>query len=487
MINKLVPLIFDDSVKGRRGYVNPPSGVDTKAPIPQAYLRKSECNWPEVSELDVVRHFTRLSRMNYSVDTHFYPLGSCTMKYNPRITEKIAQLSGFTDLHPLLPQLKHGEKFAQGALQVLYEMEQLLCEITGFKAFTMQPLAGAHGELSGVMMIAAYHKAKGNNKKNILVPDAAHGTNPATAAIVGYEIVSVKTAPNGELDIEDLKTKVNQDTAGMMMTCPDTHGIFQSQIDQIAEIIHAVDGLMYYDGANLNAILGRCRPGDVGFDVMHINIHKTFSAPHGGGGPGSGPVGVGERLLPFLPISRVVKNTDGDFALNYDYPQSVGYVASFYGNFSVILKAFAYTLLLGGQGLKETSDHAVLNANYVRACLKDRYELPYDRICMHEVVFSASEQVKRGVHTLDIAKFLIDKGFHPPTIYFPMTVKEAIMIEPTETESRQSIDEFIQAMIEADELSKTDPESFHNMPTTMPISRPDDVKAAKDINTCYHC
>ncbi|MBF0479553.1 MAG: aminomethyl-transferring glycine dehydrogenase subunit GcvPB [Candidatus Omnitrophica bacterium] len=485
MLNQPVDLIFNKSVKGRRGYVNPPVGVDAHAPIPQAFMRKSECNWPEVSELDVVRHFTLLSRLNYSVDTNFYPLGSCTMKYNPRITEKIAQLSGFTDLHPLLPQLLQGEKFTQGALQVLFEMEEWLCEITGMKAFTLQPLAGAHGELAGVMMIAAYHRAKGNKKKYIIVPDAAHGTNPATASIVGYEILSVKTTPQGILDLDDLKSKVNNDVAGLMLTCPDTHGIFHSDIDKIAEIIHAVDGLMYYDGANLNAILGRCRPGDVGFDVMHINIHKTFSAPHGGGGPGSGPVGVSDRLLPFLPISRVIKRADGSFALNYDYPQSVGYISSFYGNFSVLLKAFAYTLILGGDGLKQTSDHAVLNANYIRACLKDYYTVPYDRICMHEVVFSAEKQVARGVHAIDVAKFLIDKGYHPPTVYFPMTVKEAIMVEPTETESKQSIDEFIQVMIKADELSKTAPESFHDMPKTMPISRPDEVKAAKDINTCY--
>ena len=478
-------LIFEKSVAGKRGYRNPSSDVGHLAKIPEKYQRKQECGLPEVSELDVVRHFTLLSQQNFSVDTQFYPLGSCTMKYNPKFNERIAQMPAFAELHPLLPQLKQGEKLAQGALEVLYEMEQLLCEITGMDNFTMQPLAGAHGELTGVMMMAAYHKAKGNKKKYIIIPDSAHGTNPATAAIAGYEIISVSSDKNGVMSLDELKKKLTNEVAGLMVTCPDTHGIFHSQIDEIARLIHSVDGLMYYDGANLNAVLGRFRPGDVGFDVMHINLHKTFSTPHGGGGPGAGPVGVNKKLAPYLPISRVIKKEDGSYALNYDYPESIGYIASFYGNFTIILRAYAYTLLLGKEGLKETTDHAVLNANYIRERLKDRFELAFDRLCMHEAVFSASRQAKRGVHALDIAKFLIDEGIHPPTIYFPLTVKESIMIEPTESESRQTLDHFIDVMLKIDALSKTQPEIVAGRPQSTPVSRPDEVKAARDVNTNY--
>lgn len=478
-------LIFEKSVAGKKGYRNPSRDIDVHIQIPEKYQRKRECGLPEVSELDVVRHFTLLSRQNFSVDTQFYPLGSCTMKYNPKCNERIAQIPAFAGLHPLLPQLKQGEKLAQGALEVLYEMEQLLCEITGMDNFTMQPLAGAHGELTGVMMMAAYHKAKGNKKKYIIIPDSAHGTNPATAAIAGYEIISVSSDKNGVMSLDELKKKLTNEVAGLMVTCPDTHGIFHSQIDEIARLIHSVDGLMYCDGANLNAVLGRFRPGDVGFDVMHINLHKTFSTPHGGGGPGAGPVGVNKKLVPYLPISRVIKKEDGSYALNYDYPGSIGYIASFYGNFAIILRAYAYTLLLGKEGLKETTDHAVLNANYIRARLKDRFELAYDRLCMHEAVFSASRQAKRGVHALDIAKFLIDEGIHPPTIYFPLTVKESIMIEPTESESRQTLDHFIDVMLKIDELSKTQPEIAAGRPQSTPVSRPDEVKAARDVNTNY--
>ncbi|MCK5180706.1 MAG: aminomethyl-transferring glycine dehydrogenase subunit GcvPB, partial [Candidatus Omnitrophica bacterium] len=359
--------------------------------------------------------------------------GSCTMKYNPKFTETVAAVEGFVNLHPLLPQLKHGEKLVQGALEMLYDMERLLCEITGMDRFTMQPLAGAHGELTGVMMMAAYHKAKGNKKKYIIVPDSAHGTNPATAAIAGYEIVSVNSDKNGVMDLNELKEKITDETAGLMVTSPNTLGIFNSDIDKIAEMVHAVDGIMYYDGANLNAILGRCRPGDIGFDVMHMNLHKTFSTPHGGGGPGSGPVGVNEKLIPFLPISMVDRRDDGTYYLNYDYPESIGYLASFYGNFSIILRAYAYIIMAGEEGLKKVSNHAVLNANYIKECLKEYFHLAYDRICMHESVFSASKQAERGVHAIDIAKFLIDQNMHPPTVYFPLSVKESIMIEPTET------------------------------------------------------
>lgn len=478
-------LIFEKSKSGRRGYLNPPSDVDVVGEIPEHCRRGVDCPLPELTELEVVRHFTRLSQKNFSVDTQFYPLGSCTMKYNPKFTEKIANMESFTQMHPLTPQLCHGEKWAQGSLGVLYEAEELLCEITGMQAFTMQPLAGAHGELTGVMMIAAYHKARSNKKKYIIIPDAAHGTNPATAAIAGYETKSVPTDEHGVMDIKALEAVVDDDVAGLMLTCPNTHGIFNSHIEKISELIHSVDGIMYYDGANLNAVMGKCRPGDIGFDVVHLNLHKTFATPHGGGGPGSGPVGVSEKLIAYLPISRVMKRDDGVYYLNYDLKDSIGYIASFYGNFSVILKAFAYILILGKEGLIKTSEHAVVNANYMLARLKDHFDLPYDRTCMHEVVFSASNQAARGVHAIDIAKYLIEQGVHPPTIYFPLSVKEAMMIEPTETETKDAMDDFIAKMIEADKLSQSQPEVFHSLPQNTPISRPDEVKAAREINTNY--
>ncbi|MCA9406345.1 MAG: aminomethyl-transferring glycine dehydrogenase subunit GcvPB [Candidatus Omnitrophica bacterium] len=478
-------LIFEKSVSGKRGYLNPKSDVPVQGTIPEKYLRSEAATLPEVSELEAVRHFTSLSQRNFSIDTNFYPLGSCTMKYNPKFTEAVAQIPGFAHLHPMLPQLKNGERLTQGALEVLYDMDRLMCEMTGMDSFTLQPLAGAHGELTGVMMMAAYHKSKGNKKKYIIVPDSAHGTNPATAAIAGYEAISIPSKADGTMDLKILEEKINDEVAGLMLTCPNTHGIFNANIDKIAEMIHAVDGIMYYDGANLNAILGRCRPGDIGFDVMHINTHKTFTTPHGGGGPGSGPVGVKEKLIPFLPISRVVKKESGEFGLDYDYPDSIGYIASFYGNFALLLRAYAYILLMGKEGLEAVSNHAVLNANYVKERLKKYYKLAFDRLCMHESVFSASLQAERGVHALDIAKFLIDQGIHPPTVYFPLTVKESIMIEPTETEAKEMLDEFVDKMIAADELSRTDPESFHHMPTTTPVTRPDEVKAARDINTNY--
>lgn len=478
-------LIFEKSVKGKPGYLNPLSDVDVKAELPAKLRRSADASLPEVTELDAVRHFTLLSQRNFSVDTQFYPLGSCTMKYNPKINEAVARMPRFMNLHPLLPQLEKGEMLTQGALEVLYELEHWFCEMTGLSNFTLQPLAGAHGELTGVMLMAAYHKAKGNKKKYIMVPDSAHGTNPATAAIAGYDIITIPSKESGELDLEALKASLTDEVAGLMITCPNTYGIFDPNIDKVAELIHSVDGIMYYDGANLNAILGRSRPGDVGFDVMHINTHKTFTTPHGGGGPGAGPVGVNKKLEPFLPISRVIKRADGTFALNYNYPDSIGYISAFYGNFALLLRAYTYMLMQGKEGLKEISNHAVLNANYIKERLKDRYKIAFDRHCMHECLFSASTQADRGVHAIDVAKFLIDQKIHPPTVYFPITVREAIMVEPTETESKQIMDVFIDAMIEADELSKTNPDSFHDMPRTTPISRPDEAKAARELNTNY--
>ena len=475
-------LIFEKSVPGRAGFKIPRQDVPIDVSFPKKYLRQKAPELPQVSELDVVRHYTNLSRMNFSVDTNFYPLGSCTMKYNPKFNEEIAKLPGFRELHPLLPQLKGGGILAQGSLEVISRMEELLCEITGMAGFTMQPLAGAHGELTGCMIIAAYHKFKGNRRKYIIVPDSSHGTNPASAATVGYDVVVIPTDKNGCMDIDKFKSKLNRDVAGVMLTCPNTLGIFNSEIKKISDLVHSVGALMYYDGANLNAIIGKMRPGDVGFDIVHLNLHKSFSTPHGGGGPGAGPIGVRKELERFLPLPRVIKRTDGSYALDYNQPDSIGYIAPFYGNFAVLLKAYAYMVYLGKSGLIDVSEKAVLNANYCRVQLQKYFKLPYDRICMHEFVLSASKQKEKGVSALDIAKFLIDKGIHPPTIYFPLIVKEAIMIEPTETESKQTLDEFIEAMIEAAKLTETEPERLHNAPLNMPCRRLDETKAARDLN-----
>ena len=478
-------LIFEKSVSGRRGFRLPESDVPVKAQIPEKYLRSQSAEFPQISELDAVRHYMHLSQKNYSIDTQFYPLGSCTMKYNPKFTEQLARIPSFMNLHPLLPQLAGGEALTQGALEVLYHLEELMCEMTGLDAFTLQPLAGAHGELTGIMLMAAYHKSKGNNKKYIIVPDSAHGTNPASAAIAGYETISIPSDKNGNMDLVKLKEAINDDVAGLMMTVPSTLGLFENNIDEISKMIHAVDGIMYYDGANLNAVLGRCRPGDIGFDVMHINTHKTFTTPHGGGGPGSGPVGVNKKLEKFLPVSRVIRKSDGHFALSYDFPDSIGYIAPFYGNFGLLIRAYGYILMLGKQGLMDTTNHAVLNANYMKDRLKPYFKLAYDRLCMHESVFSAAQQAERGVHAIDIAKYLIDQGVHPPTVYFPLIVPEAIMIEPTESESKPVMDQFIEDMIKADQLSKDQPDSFKDFPKSMPISRPDEVKAARELKTSY--
>lgn len=472
-------LIFETSVPGRQGLTLPESGVPTRADIRPDLLRAKPAALPELSELDVARHFTALSRKNFGVDTGFYPLGSCTMKYNPKINERIAALPGFAELHPLLPQLSTGERLVQGALGVLYEMDQALRELCGMAAFTMQPLAGSHGELTGVMMMAAYHKDRGNKKTTVLIPDSAHGTNPASAAIAGFGVKSVPSDKHGVMDLDALKSMLDDSIAGLMLTCPNTLGLFNPHIADICKLVHDVDGLMYYDGANLNAILGRVRPGDLGFDIVHLNLHKTFSTPHGGGGPGAGPVGVCERLTEFLPISVVCQSRDGSYYLDYDRPKSIGYIAPFYGNFGIVLRAYAYILMLGREGVLRVSENAVLNANYVREKLKDVYDLPFDQVCKHECVFSASRQMKNGVHAIDIAKALIDRGFHPPTVYFPLTVPEAMMIEPTETESKETLDAFIAAMRDIAEQAQADPESFHLCPTTTPVSRLDETRAAR--------
>jgi glycine dehydrogenase subunit 2 len=475
-------LIFDKSVPNRRGVLPPKSDVSTSIHIKKELLRNADARLPELSELDVVRHFTELSRRNFGVDTNFYPLGSCTMKYNPKVAERIASYPGFAHLHPLMPQLRMGGLLAQGALEVLYDMDELLCEITGMAGFTMQPMAGAHGELCGIMIMAAYHRDRGNKKTTVLIPDSAHGTNPASAAIAGYKVVSVPSDNRGVMDINALKKMVNSETAGVMLTCPNTLGIFEPDIKEICDCLHSVDGLTYYDGANLNAIVGKAKPADFGFDIVHLNLHKTFATPHGGGGPGAGPVGVIEKLLDYLPVSIVVKRNDGTFALEYDRPKSIGYIAPFYGNFAVILRAYVYILMLGKEGLREAAENAVLNANYIKHKLKDYYDLPFNGLCKHECVFSAERQMANGVHAIDIAKALIDAGFHPPTVYFPTIVKESMMIEPTETESKETLDAFIEAMLAIAETAQKDPEKLKAAPVTMPVGRLDETAAAKNVD-----
>ncbi|MFQ5952288.1 MAG: aminomethyl-transferring glycine dehydrogenase subunit GcvPB, partial [Candidatus Omnitrophota bacterium] len=371
-------LIFEKSKEGRRGVKLPSSDVPAQVEVPSKFRRKKDATLPSASEPDAVRHFTNLSKMNFSIDSNFYPLGSCTMKYNPKFTEKIADLEEFASLHPLQPQLVKGNTLTQGALEVIYNLEELLCEITGMDAYTSQPMAGAHGELTGIMLIAAYHKHNGNRKKFIIIPDSGHGTNPASAAIAGYTVKTIRSDENGVMSLKEFKEALNDDLAAVMLTCPNTVGLFNPHIKEITDLTHEAGGFVYYDGANLNAIMGKARPGDLGFDVVHLNLHKTFGTPHGGGGPGAGPVGVKKELIPFLPISRVVKKDDGTFALDYDEPLSIGYIAQFYGNFAVMLKAYAYILLLGKEGLIEASEDTVLNANYLKEKLKDYYDIPYD-------------------------------------------------------------------------------------------------------------
>ncbi len=475
------PLLSELSRPGRPGVTLPGSDVPAASLPPSNLLREKAARLPELSELDIVRHYTRLSQLNFSIDTHFYPLGSCTMKYNPRFTDQAANLEGLRGLHPWLALTPETLELCQGGLEIISRLEDLLCEITGMDAATTQPLAGAHGEMMGIMLIDAYHRSRGNRKKKIIVPDSSHGTNPASASAAGYDIVTIPSLPNGELDIEALKASLDSDVAALMLTCPNTLGIFEHRIDEIAALAHQHDCLLYYDGANLNAILGQVRPGDIGFDVVHINTHKTFATPHGGGGPGAGPVAVKAKLAPFLPLPRVEKDAQGRYTVRTNDKTSVGQIAAFFGNYGVLVRALAYILLLGKEGLIRVSENAVLNAKYIKARLRDLYELPYDGSSLHECVFSASEQAKRGVSAMDIAKYLLDQGLHAPTVYFPLIVKEALMIEPTETESRESIERFIEAMREADRLSRQDPDSFHDLPKNLPISRPDEALAARKL------
>lgn len=475
-------LVYEKSVTGRRGLRVSKSDVPTSIHLRGDLLRARDAALPELSELDVVRHFTELSRRNFGVDTNFYPLGSCTMKYNPKVCERIASYPGFAHLHPLLPQLRGGGMLTQGALEVLYEMDMLLREICGMAAFTMQPMAGAHGELTGIMMMAAYHRDRGNKKHIVLAPDSAHGTNPASAAIAGYTVKSVPSDENGLMSMTALKEMLTDDVAGLMLTSPNTLGLFNPHVKEICDLIHSVDGLAYYDGANLNAIVGKVRPGDLGFDIVHLNLHKTFATPHGGGGPGAGPVGVVEKLADYLPISTVAKREDGTFALDYNRPKTIGYIAPFYGNFAIVLRAYVYILMAGREGLERVAENAVLNANYIKEKLRPYYDIPHPRTCKHECVLSASRQTQHGIHAIDLAKGLIDAGYHPPTMYFPLIVKEALMIEPTECESKETMDAFIDAMIALAKTAETEPDKLKNAPVTTPVGRLDETAAARSLN-----
>ena len=407
------------------------------------------------------------------------------MKYNPRFTEKVAALESFSTLHPLQPQLVKGGMHTQGAMQVIYNLEQLLCGITGMSTFTTQPMAGAHGELTGVMLIAAYHKSRGDKRDHIIIPDSGHGTNPASAAIAGFEVKTIKSDSKGVMDMKLYREALNDKTAGVMLTCPNTLGIFNPHIKEITQLAHDSGAIMYYDGANLNAIMGKTRPGDLGFDIVHLNLHKTFSTPHGGGGPGAGPVGVKDFLSEFLPTSRIIMRDDGTFALDYKRPESIGYISPFYGNFGILLRAYSYILYMGRDGLIEASENAVLNANYLKNRLKDYFDIPYPDDTLHEFVLSVKDYAENGVKALDFAKALIDKGFHPPTVYFPLNVKEAMMIEPTETESKETIDAFADELIRLADLAKKNPEKFHNFPVTTSVSRPDETAAVKTPNLHY--
>lgn len=472
-------LIFERSREGRGCAILP--GLDVPAAeLPEALRRGKKLHLPQIAEVDISRHYTALMKRTHGVNDGFYPLGSCTMKYNPKINDEMAGLPGFSRIHPLQPA-----HTVQGCLKALCMAEELLCEITGMDGMTFQPAAGAHGEFTGLMLIQAYHESRGDQKRTkIIVPDAAHGTNPASASMVGYEVVSIPSNSEGCVDLEKLRAAVGEDTAGLMLTNPNTVGIFDKNILEITRIIHDAGGLNYYDGANLNAVMGMVRPGDMGFDVIHLNLHKTFSTPHGGGGPGSGPVGCKELLKPFLPVFHQVREGD---SCQFDTPaQSIGSVKAFYGNFLVVLRALAYVLTLGAEGIPEASANAVLNANYLMHELAGLYEMAYDGPCMHEFVMSLSKLKKEnGVSAMDIAKSLLDHGIHPPTMYFPLIVEEALMVEPTETESKETLDQAAAVFRSIYETALSDPQGLHEAPVRTPIRRPDELGAARNPKLRY--
>jgi len=475
-------LIFELSKEGRRGHVLPAVDVPSKNiedMLPAKALRSEAAELPQVAENEVVRHYLTLSQLNHHVDRAFYPLGSCTMKYNPKINERLAALSGFSMLHPEQPP-----ESVQGALALMYEMQEYLKAITGFSGVTLQPAAGAHGELVGMLLIRKYHQSKGRQRNVILVPDSAHGTNPASARVAGFITKTIKSNSAGLVDMEDLRARVNEDVAGFMLTNPNTLGIFEGQLKEIRELMDSVDALMYMDGANLNALFGLVRPADSGFDVMHLNLHKSFSTPHGGGGPGSGPVAVNDKLKAFLPVPVVEKTKDG-YILTEDVPQSIGKVQAYYGNFAIVLRAYVYIRMLGPAGLRRVAENALINANYLKARLSGVYETGYEGPAMHEFVLSAERQKKRGAKALDIAKRLLDFGLHPPTIYFPLIVKEAMMIEPTETESKEMLDVFTEALLQIDREIDENVEIVQTAPHSTPVRRLDEAGAARNLDINY--
>lgn len=477
MNNQDQSLIFEISTAGRIGYSLPEmdvADIPLEEILPVEYIRTEEAELPEVSELDIMRHYTALSKRNHGVDSGFYPLGSCTMKYNPKINENVARYNGFAHIHPY-----QDPETVQGALELLFDLQEHLTEITGMDQVTLQPAAGAHGEWTGLMMIRAFHEANGDvNRTKVIVPDSAHGTNPASATVAGLETITVKSNEFGLVDLEDLKRVVGPDTAALMLTNPNTLGLFEEDILEMAQLVHDAGGKLYYDGANLNAVLSKVRPGDMGFDVVHLNLHKTFTGPHGGGGPGSGPVGVKSDLIPYLPKPIVTKEGD-QFVLDYDRPQSIGRVKPYYGNFGINVRAYTYIRSMGPDGLKVVTENAVINANYMMRRLEPFFDLPYNRHCKHEFVLSGRRQKQLGVRTLDIAKRLLDFGYHPPTIYFPLNVEEGMMIEPTETESKETLDAFIDAMIQIAKEAEETPEIVQEAPHTTVIKRLDETLAAR--------
>lgn len=484
MLTNYNKLIFEVSEEGRTGYKLPELDVENcelDALLPKDLIDEKLVEFPEVSEVDVIRHFTNLSSKNYGLDHGMYPLGSCTMKYNPKINEDMASLDGFANIHPF-----QTEEDIQGALRLLYELAESLSEISGMDCTTLQPAAGAQGEYTGVMLMKSYHAKNGDTKRNkIIIPDSAHGTNPATANMAGYQIVELKSNDKGMMDLEALRAAVGEDTAGLMLTNPNTLGMSDENIAEITKIVHEAGGLCYYDGANFNAIMGKAKPGEMGFDILHYNLHKTMSTPHGGGGPGAGPVGCKEFLKEFLPKPIVEKREDGTYFLNYDKKDSLGKVKDFYGHFGILVRAYTYILSMGGDGLKRASEVAVLNANYLQTRLKEYYKLPLDRICKHEFVLAGLKGDLHEITTLDIAKRLLDKGFHAPTVYFPLIINEAIMIEPTETETKQTLDAFAEAMIEIAKEAEEDASILTEAPHNTPVTRPDETKAAKDTIVVY--
>jgi glycine dehydrogenase subunit 2 len=470
------PLLFEVSRPGRRGADLPALDVpaEGKHHLDRRYLRDDIEGFPELSEVDVVRHYTRLSRLNYAIDLGLYPLGSCTMKYNPKINEKVARLPGFADLHPQAP-----EEMSQGALRLMHHLERALAAICGMDRFTLQPAAGAQGEQVGILMVRAYHQERGNPRQVVLIPDSAHGTNPASAHLAGYRVEQVASNARGCVDLEALRKRVADDVAVLMLTNPNTLGVFEGEIEAVSRVLHDKGALLYMDGANLNAFVGQARPGDMGVDVHHLNLHKTFSTPHGGGGPGAGPVGVKKHLEPYLP-APIIERQGETLRFDHHRPKSVGRIRSFHGNFGMFVRAWAFILAHGPEGLKRMSETAVLNANYLRRRLEKTWHLPYREPSLHEVVFSDKNLEATGVRTLDVAKRLMDYGFHPPTIYFPLIVKGALMIEPTETESREELDLFVDAMLAIDAEARRDPELVKNAPHTTPIRRLDETAAARN-------